>query len=132
MLGSAPSNFVEQTLYIGALPVVLAIAGLCGHRPRGAQLFFAALAAAALLIAVDSGPITDIARDLPVLSSAQLNKMLVVAAFSGAMLAAFGLEQLMAGPRQVRRRMLLRSRRRRVASAARAGRRPSVLARGHP
>jgi Bacterial membrane protein YfhO len=107
VLGGEASNFFEHALYIGALPLVLAVAGLFAHRLRGPQLFFAGLAVAALLVALDSGPITEVVRDLPVLSSAQLNRVLVLASFAGAVLAGFGLEHLLRGPTPVRRRMVV-------------------------
>jgi hypothetical protein len=107
VLGAETSNFFEHALYIGALPAVLAIAGLFAHRLRGPQLFFAGLAVVALLVALDSGPITDVVRDLPLLSAAQLNRVLVIAAFAGSVLAAFGLEHLLRGPSPVRRRLLV-------------------------
>jgi hypothetical protein len=107
VLDPLPLNFQEQTLYIGALPVLLAIAGLFGRRPRGPQLFFAGLGVGALLVALDSGPIADAVRDLPALSAGNLNRMLVVASLAGAVLAAFGLEHLLDGSGRERRRMLV-------------------------
>jgi hypothetical protein len=106
VLSTGPSNFQERTLYIGALPAVLAIAGLFARRPRGPQLFFAGLGVSALLVALDSGPIAEAVRELPVVSDAQINRVVVVATFAGAVLAAFGLERLLLGSSPERRRMM--------------------------
>ncbi|MBN1528594.1 MAG: YfhO family protein [Thermoleophilaceae bacterium] len=101
-----PSAFPERTAYFGALPLMLALAGLVRRRPSGPQLFFAGLAAVALVTAVDAGPLTDAIRELPVLSKVELNRVLVLAAFAGAMLAAAGLQALLTGTAEERRRML--------------------------
>lgn len=101
-----PSNFTERTLYAGVLPVLLAGAGLVARRPRGPQLFFAALAAVALLISFDTGPITDVVYDLPGLDAINVSRALVLAAFAISLLAAFGLERWLDGTAAERRRML--------------------------
>ena len=43
-------------MYAGALPLLLAAAGLVARRPRGPQLFFAGLAVVSLAVALDTGP----------------------------------------------------------------------------
>jgi hypothetical protein len=102
-----PVNFTERTVYAGVLPLLLAASGLIARRPRGPQLFFAALAAVALLVSFDTGPITDVVYDLPVLDSLNVSRALVLAAFAIAMLAAFGLERWLDGTPAERRRMLI-------------------------
>lgn len=120
-----PSNFTERTLYVGVLPAMLAAAGLVARRPRGPQLFFAALAAAALAIALDTGPLTRVVRDLPVLDAVNLNRLLVVASFALAMLAAFAADRLLIATAAERRRMFV--------AAAVVGLLPAVAALGaHP
>jgi Bacterial membrane protein YfhO len=93
----APSNFTERTLYVGALPALLALGGLFAARPRGPQLFFAGLALASLAVALDTGPVSSLAGDLPVLDQVALHRVLVLASFAIAMLAAFGLQSLLDG-----------------------------------
>jgi hypothetical protein len=102
-----PVNFTERTIYVGVLPTLLAAMGLVTRRPRGSQLFFAALAAAALVAALDVGPVASVIRDLPVLDRININRSLVLASFAIAMLAAFGLDRLLAGTAAERRRMLV-------------------------
>ena len=104
-----PSNYVERTLFLGVLPTLLAAAGLVARRPRGPQVFFAALTVASLVVALDLGPITDAIRGLPVLDLVNLDRALVLAAFAVAMLAAFGLETLLAGAPAQRRRLAVAS-----------------------
>jgi hypothetical protein len=53
ILGAGPANFAERTMYAGALPLLLAAAGLVAGRPRGPQLFFAGLAVVSLAVALD-------------------------------------------------------------------------------
>jgi hypothetical protein len=102
-----PVNFTERTLYAGVLPTLLAAAGLVARRPRGPQLFFAALAAVALLVSFDTGPIASVVYDLPGLDSINVSRSLVLAAFAIALLAAYGLERWLEGSAAERRRMLI-------------------------
>jgi hypothetical protein len=101
-----PANFTERTLYIGVLPTLLALAGLVARRPRGPQLFFALLGLATVALAFDTGPIPDVVYDLPGLDRINVSRIIVVAAFAGAMLAGFGMERLLSGTPAQRRRML--------------------------
>jgi Bacterial membrane protein YfhO len=102
-----PGNYAERTLYVGALPTLLAAAGLVARRPRGAQLFFAGLAVVALAIALDTGPVSRTIRHLPILDKANLIRVLILASLALAMLAAYGCERLLAGSPDERRRMLV-------------------------
>jgi hypothetical protein len=102
-----PANFTERTLYIGVLPTLLAVAGLVARRPRGPQLFFAVLAAVTLVLALDTGPLPDLVYALPGFDRISVARIIVLASFAGALLAAFGLERLLAGTPAERRRMLI-------------------------
>jgi hypothetical protein len=106
-LSLGPANFTERTLYVGALPLLLAVAGLFARRPRGPQLFFSAMGVVALLVAVNTGPLTKGIRHIPILHSANLNRLLVLASFALAMLAAYGCERLLRASAEERRRMLI-------------------------
>ena len=102
-----PLNFTERTLYVGVLPMLLAVAGLFGRRPAGTQLFFAGLTVASLAIALDTGPLTDLVSALPVFGDIDLNRLLIVASFGLAMLAGFGAERfLQSGSRECRRMLI--------------------------
>jgi Bacterial membrane protein YfhO len=107
ILGAGPANFAERTMYAGALPLLLAAAGLVARRPRGPQLFFAGLAVVSLAVALDTGPFSRTVHDLPVLDQAALGRVLILASFAIAMLAAFGLQLLLNGTAAERRRMLI-------------------------
>jgi len=100
-----PSNFTERTLYVGALPALLALGGLFAARPRGPQLFFAGLAVASLALALDTGPVSSGVGDLPVFDQVALHRVLILASFAIAMLAAFGLQSVLEGTG--RRRVLI-------------------------
>jgi hypothetical protein len=102
-----PVNFTERTLYLGALPLLLALAGLAARRPRGPQLFFAGLTLVAVALAVDSGPVVDAAQRVPLLDKTNLGRMLVLAAFGLALLAGHGLERLLRGSPAERRRIAI-------------------------
>ena len=102
-----PANFAERTMYTGALPLLLAAAGLVARRPRGPQLFFAGLAVVSLAVALDTGPFSHAIHNLPVLDQAALPRVLILASFAIAMLAAFGLQLLLNGTAAERRRMLI-------------------------
>ncbi len=104
---AGPGNFTERTLYVGVLPTVLAAAGLFARRPRGPQLFFAGLAVGSLAVAIDTGPIAKAVRGLPVMDAVDLDRLFILASFAIAMLAAIGLERLLVGTAQERRRMLV-------------------------
>ncbi len=106
-VGGGPDNFAERTLYLGALPTLLAAAGLVAKRPRGPQLFFTGLALVSIVVALDTGPISRTVDHLPVLDQANLDRVLILASFAIAMLAAFGLQQLLTGTALERRRMLI-------------------------
>ncbi|HEY1595827.1 MAG TPA: YfhO family protein, partial [Thermoleophilaceae bacterium] len=106
-LSVGPANFTERTLYVGALPLLLAVAGLCSRRPRGPQLFFAGLTLVALLVALDTGPITKAVRHIPLLDVANMNRALVLASFALAMLAGYGCERLLKASAAERRKLLI-------------------------
>lgn len=107
ILGAGPANFAERTMYAGALPLLLAAAGLVARRPRGPQLFFAGLAVVSLAVALDTGPFSHAVHSLPVLDQAALPRVLILASFAIAMLAAFGFQLLLEATAGERRRMLI-------------------------
>ena len=102
-----PSNFTERTLYAGAIPTLLAAAGLVARRPSGPQVFFAGVAFVAVLVSWDTGPIASLAAELPVLDRINITRALAVAGFALAMLGGFGLHRLLEADAAERRRMLL-------------------------
>jgi Bacterial membrane protein YfhO len=103
---AGPSNFTERTLYAGALPTLLALAGLVVRRPDGAQRFLVVLAVVAVAISWDTGPIASVVGDVPGLAAINVTRALVLAAFALAVLAGFGLQRLADATAGERRRML--------------------------
>ena len=100
-----PSNYAERTFYVGALPLMLAIAGL--YRPRArAQRFFIGLLVAASVLAIHVPFLTKALVDAPVFELVALDRSLILVALSLAVLAAFGLERLLAATAGERRVML--------------------------
>ncbi len=103
--GAGPSNYAERTAYIGALPLMLAAAGL--HRLRGrSQWFFAGLLVGALVLSVNVPWLTGAIDNLPVLDNVNLARALILVALSLALLAGFGLQSLLEAAPGQRRVML--------------------------
>ncbi len=101
-----PSNFAERTVYLGALPILLAVSGLVTRRPRGPRLFFAGMAVAGFAVAFEN-PVADLIRRLPVLDHVNLTRAVIVSTFAIAMLAAYGCELFLTGTAAERRRMVI-------------------------
>ena len=101
---AGPSNFTERTVYVGVLPILLAVGGLVARRPSGAQLFFGALALVTFATAFETGALADLPRAVPGLETINLNRSLILVSFAIAMLAGSGAEILLRGnPREQRR-----------------------------
>jgi hypothetical protein len=103
--GAPVVGYAGHALYIGALPLLLAVGGLVGGR-RTEQTFFLALAGAALLLMVDIPVWESLMRELPVLSLMYLHSFIVLAVLAASVLAAFGLERFLEADGARRRRML--------------------------
>jgi hypothetical protein len=101
----APDIFAGRPLYLGVMPLLLAIAGLTVRRAP-VQLLFAAVFAASLLTLLDT-PAADAIRLLPVFSDMAVRHFMFLAMFAAAMLAAYGLHNALEADRAEQRRMLL-------------------------
>ncbi|HEU0316467.1 MAG TPA: YfhO family protein, partial [Solirubrobacteraceae bacterium] len=102
---TGPVNYAERTFYVGALPLMLAVAGL--YRPRaGRQLFFVGLLVAGVVLAVHVPVVTDAVDELPGFAYVDLTRTLILASLSLAVLAGFGLERLVGADRRQQRVML--------------------------
>ena len=103
-----PLNFAERTSYVGALPLILAVAGLLSRRHRREQLFFVVVAVLGILIAIRPGPIgTLLDHHVPVVDSIDLNRTLVLSSFAIAVLGGYGLDALLSEPPAQRIRIAL-------------------------
>jgi hypothetical protein len=98
-------NYVARAAYIGALPLLLALASIGRHRPRE-QWFFVGLAVACLATIFNTPIWADAVRSLPDGTVVNFYRLLIVVGFSGAVLAAYGLDRWLTGSGVDRRRML--------------------------
>lgn len=101
-----PINYLERTAYFGALPVLLAVAGLVARRPRGAHVFWAGFTAIAGLIALNT-PVHTFLSSVPGTADVNLLRALFLVVLGGSLLAGFGLQRWLDGDRRERRRMLI-------------------------
>lgn len=96
-------NYVEDTLYGGVVPLLLALVALVASRRRGAVLGFSALALLALFVALPT-PLQPLFRNvlIPGLGAGSPKRVLLIFAFALAGLAALGFEPLLEGGRRAR------------------------------
>ena len=104
--GPAGTSYAYRAMYIGAVPLVLALAGLVARR-SGPQLFFATTAAVCGLLLLDVPVAPGVVAQLPVFSLVNEWHFIFLAIFCGSMLAGFGLDILLRGGAQERRRLAL-------------------------
>jgi len=89
-----PFNYFERTAYLGAVPLILAVAGLAIRRTRP-QVFFAVLGAASLGLVVRIPIYSHLVSGVPVLDRMNRGRWWIVLCFCGAVLAAYGLHYLL-------------------------------------
>ena len=96
--GREAGFFIQLCPYIGVLPLLLAVLALRGNRNRHAP-FFAALAAAALLLSLGRYTVLyEVLYELPGLSFFRIpTRFLLWWAFAAAVLSGLGLERLCSG-----------------------------------
>jgi hypothetical protein len=104
--GPAATSYAYRAMYIGAVPLVFAIAGLVARR-SGPQVFFAATAAVCGLLLLDVPVIPEVVGALPLFSLANEWHFIFLAVFCASMLAGFGLDVLLRGCADERRRLAL-------------------------
>ncbi|MGI8802517.1 MAG: YfhO family protein [Solirubrobacteraceae bacterium] len=104
---SGPVNYAERTFYVGALPLMLAAAGLYRLRDRDRDhRFFVGLLIGSLIISVHVPAVTAAIVGLPGMSEIALDRALILVALSLAVLSGYGLERLLAADPAERRAML--------------------------
>jgi Bacterial membrane protein YfhO len=104
-ISGGPFNYFERTAYLGAVPLILAVAGLAIRR-TAAQVFFALLGAASLGLVVKIPVYSHLVSGLPVLERMNRGRWWIVVCFCGAMLAAYGLHHLLELEGKLRRRVM--------------------------
>jgi hypothetical protein len=105
--GLSLSFSLEHAYYVAALPLMLAAAALV-LRPRRERIAVAALAVAMLAIVSGLPPLYDLVVQLPGLRAANNGRFAVVAVLCFALLAGWGLDDLIGGGQsQARRRTVL-------------------------
>ena len=103
---------LERALYVGALPLLLAVAALA-VRPTAARIAVAAFGALWLAVALGVPPFLQVVTRLPVFSAGHNTRLVVLTMLALALLAGWGLDEL-----ADRREELLRRRRPLLALAA--------------
>lgn len=103
--GTPSSDFTGRA-YVGVLPLLFAVGALLRMGSDARVRFFLAISAVSLSLML-GGPIHDLAARLPLLSLVGLHQFIWLALFAIVMLAALGLDSWLAGPVQLRMRMLV-------------------------
>jgi hypothetical protein len=99
---AGPTNYLEQQIYPGLATLVLGVVGwTCGVR-RWRIWFFAAAAVLAMAVMYGAPGILQIVSSVPLLKSATLTRVAIVAIASLAILAAFGMEEILNADRSRR------------------------------
>jgi hypothetical protein len=102
---TGPVNFTERTAYFGALPLLLALAGLAWRRSRE-QWFLIGLVIVSAAVTYNIPLVADGVRKLPEANVARLTRFLIVLAFAGAVLAGYGLQRWLQASSRERARMM--------------------------
>ena len=100
-----PLNPVEAIMFTGTLALPLAMAALWRRRFRGLVAIYAAMAAVCLGIAL--GPLLPVVGRLPLFNNNPNFRITVIASFAVAMLAGFGLDEVLERARARRIRPLV-------------------------
>lgn len=100
---AGPTNYLEQQIYPGLATGVLGIVGwTCGVR-RWRVWFFASAALLAMAVAYGAPGVLQLVSSLPLLKSATLTRAAIVPIASLAILAAFGVEEILKAEREIER-----------------------------
>lgn len=88
-------NYAEWNAYLGLLPLMLAIYSLLRMK-RHQTLFFFIFGLSSLILAINN-PISIFIQNfqIPILSTSAINRIIILFSFSFAVLAGFGLDQLL-------------------------------------
>ena len=99
-------NYAEWNAYIGVLPLMLAIYSLL--RIKKPRIFFFFIFGLLSLILAISNPISAFIQNLhiPVLSTASINRIIILFSFSFAVLAGLGLDQLLLDVKKANKKMI--------------------------
>ncbi|MEA2364188.1 MAG: hypothetical protein QOD71_3333, partial [Thermoleophilaceae bacterium] len=97
---------LNRAVYVGALPLMLAVAALV-IRPRFERVCVAAFGALWLLVLFGVPPFLQIVTRLPVFSSGHNSRLIVLYVLAVALLAGWGLDDLTEGRWRERRRRLV-------------------------
>jgi hypothetical protein len=96
----------ERAYYVGVLPLLLAVTALIA-RPRPERIAVVAVGAAALSVATGVSPLYDLVVALPGFQAANNGRVAVIAVLCLAVLAGWGLDELIGSPLTARRRRAL-------------------------
>jgi len=96
------SYFRERTFYAGVIPLVLAVLAVASRRDWRRKAPFAVPAALGAAVALRTPLLEPLVRKLPAFNQVQNQRMLLWFLFGVAILSAFGLERVLAAPRDRR------------------------------
>ncbi len=101
-----PTNYLEQTLYVGVPTLLLAAAALTSRSHRATAWFFAGVGTLALLVIMGTPGLLHVISVAPLLKAASLPRFMIIVTTCAAALAAIGAERLReargaSGPRGV-------------------------------
>jgi Bacterial membrane protein YfhO len=102
----SPGVWVNRGMYVGALPLALAVVALVARTSR-LRIGIAVGAALALLIALGVFPFADVSHDVPGFDAANNTRLTVLFTLCVALLAGWGLSDLLATPLPARARWAL-------------------------
>jgi hypothetical protein len=106
-LAAIQANYCERTFYAGAVALVLAGIGLVARRSWRRTLPFAIVGLIGLAIAVRVPGLIWLATHLPVLESVGPHRLVFAFELAVAVLAAFGLQEILDAPTGVRWRLVV-------------------------
>jgi hypothetical protein len=101
-----PSAMEERAYYLGALALMLGVAGLV-LRPTPQRIAGAVGGAAALAVATGLPPLFDVVSRLPAFDTSHNSRLAIVFVFAASLLAGWGLDELARTPAAPRRARLV-------------------------
>lgn len=100
-----PDILAGRPIYMGVFPLLIGFAGLWIRR-TGTQLFFAGLWMASLALVVQLPVVSEVVAEVPPLSLIARRHFVFLTAFSGAVLAGYGLHNVLQASWSERKRLL--------------------------
>jgi hypothetical protein len=100
-----PIHYIERTVYLGALPLLLAVGGVFARRPRREHLFWVLFTIVVVLISMHT-LLHDLVAHIPGPDNVKLLRTLSLVELGGALLAGLGLQAWLESNARQRKRMM--------------------------